>query len=94
VQMANRHRIDIAVRGDREDGMSDAPAMLASIASGAAGGMVVGSGSLSPMRCRAPAVEGDAAGGGRRLWWRALDVARRQEATSLERRAAMRLARL
>jgi hypothetical protein len=92
--MANRPLIDSAVRGDREDGVSDAPAMSASIASGAAGGLMVGSGSLSPPGRLAPAADGDAAGGGRNLWRRALDVARRQEAKSLELRAAMSLARL
>jgi hypothetical protein len=35
--MANRPLIDIAVRGNLEDGVSYAPAMSASIASGAAG---------------------------------------------------------
>jgi hypothetical protein len=94
VQMTNRPFIDIAVRCDLEDGVSDAPAMSASIASGAAGGMVVGSGSLSPPGRLAPAAEGDAAGGGRSLWRRALDVARRQEANVLERRAALSLGRL
>jgi len=54
--------------------------------------MVVGSGSRSPPGRLAPAAEGDAAGGGRSLWRRALDVARRQQAKSL--RAAMSLARL
>jgi hypothetical protein len=92
--MANRPLIDIAGRCDLEDGVSDAPAMSASIASGAAGGMVVGSGSRSPPGRLAPAAEGDAAGGGRSLWRRALDVARRQEAKALELRAAMSLARL
>jgi hypothetical protein len=82
------------VRCDLEDGVSYAPAMSASIASGAAGGMVVGRGSLSPPGRLAPAAEGDAAGGGRSLWRLALDVARRQEAKSLELRAAMSLARL
>jgi hypothetical protein len=46
--MANCPLIDTAVRGDREDGETYAPAMSASMASGAAGAMVVGSGSRSP----------------------------------------------
>jgi hypothetical protein len=94
VQMANRPRLDIAGRGDLDEGVSDAPALSASIASGAAGGMVVGSGSRSPPGRLAPAADGDATGGGRSLWRRALEGARRQEAKSLELRTAMSLIRL
>jgi hypothetical protein len=94
VQMANRPVIDIAVRGDLEDGVRDTPAMSASIASGAARGMVVGSGSRSTSGCHAAAADGDAAGGSSSLWRRALDVDRRQGAKSLELRAAMSQSRL
>jgi predicted ATPase len=56
--------------------------------------MVVGSGSRSPPGRLAPAADGDATGGGRSLWRRALEGARRQEAKSLELRTAMSLIRL
>ena len=54
----------------------------------------MGSGSLSPPGRLAPAAAGDAAGGGGNLVAAGLDVARRQEAKSLELRAAMSLSRL
>jgi predicted ATPase len=54
----------------------------------------VGSGSLSPPGCPAPAAAWDIAGEAETWLRRALDVARRQEAKSLELRAVMSLARL
>ena len=67
MQMTNRPLIDIAVRCDLEDGVSYAPAMSASIASGAAGGTLVGSRNRSPPGRLAPAADGNAARGGRNL---------------------------
>ena len=75
--MANRPLIDTAMRGDLEDGVTYAPAMSASIASGAAGAMVVGSGSRSPPGRLILAAAGDPAGGRRSLLRQALDVARK-----------------
>ena len=54
----------------------------------------MGSGSLSPAGRLAPAAAGDSTAEAEACFQRALDMARRQEAKSLELRAAMSLARL